>query len=61
MLLEKVVAGSMEMIAAIGEPQGLVAHAIDLQLADGQDDQIISSSRIRSLITEGNVKEAAVY
>ena len=51
--------GSMEMIAAIGEPQGLVAHAIDLQLADDQDDHIISSSRIRSLITEGNVKEAA--
>ena len=48
----------MEMIAALGADQGLIAHAIDLEHASNQDDHVISSSRIRAAITDGHVKEA---
>jgi len=50
--------GSMEMIAALGAEQGLIAHAIDLEHASKQDDHVISSSRIRAAIKDGHVKEA---
>ena len=58
-------AGSIDMIAQMGQAQGLTAHPVDLKpsqegLQSGQDScEIISSSLIRSAISEGDVKAAA--
>lgn len=48
--------GGMDMIAERGAAAGITAHAVELVAGD---DEVISSSRIRRLISEGRVAEAA--
>jgi riboflavin kinase/FMN adenylyltransferase len=51
--------GSTEMIAEMGAKHDLCAHAIDLEAMADDKDGIISSSRIRAAITDGDMAEAA--